>query len=560
MSKKVEKLYIYCRVSSNEQKEKGVSLVTQERTGRRVAKDLNMVAEVRNEQSASSATSRIADRYQLNKLMNEVKSGKVKNIWVSNIDRMSRNTDTWYGILKDLINYKINVYVGNGTKYSLNSSLDKLVVGILSQIAVYDNESRTVRFAENKVRKFLDGYYVHGTQLFGYQKISDGKGKILAEHETNSRHLKQMFKIYAKTGLVSDVSKYLMREGVRSIRNNKLKWSDATIRKILENETYAGVVYFDDKFSGQRYKRKCKALISRDLWNEVQDKMVNNKRRTSQVNRQNYDYLLTGMLYCGVCGYLCRGLKYEKNYKNLYYCGSKGEKFRNEKYDICDKRKSKSVNIDLLDNIVWNTFCDTIKNSHVLREMEKNSIISDKGSKQKLLIDKQVKEKRAERRDYSKQIAELQKKKLNVTKLYAEDVIKEKDLKELLSQINLTETEMNYNIEQVDIFLNEIKNTKKYIDWYKIYMTQVDKYYKMKSIKQKRKVLQQYIERIYVSYDFEDALHKVDINLKLALFDDVYNVTKRVGRKREYEIHEGSNSKSFYMESAKLGRKKKVNK
>lgn len=40
-------------------------------------------------------------------------------------------------------------------------------------------------------------------------------------------------------------------------------------------------------------------------------------------------------------------------------------------------------------------------------------------------------------------------------------------------------------------------------------------------------------------------------------FDDVYNVTKRVGRKSEYEIHEGSNSKSFYMESAKLGRKKK---
>ena len=79
----------------------------------------------------------------------------------------------------------------------------------------------------------------------------------------------------------------------------------------------------------------------------------------------------------------------------------------------------------------------------------------------------------------------------------------------------------------------------------------------MKSVKQKRKVLQQYVERIYVSYDYEDALHKVDINLKLALFDDVYNVTKRVGRKREYEVLEGTTSKSFYMESAKIGRKKK---
>ena len=38
---------------------------------------------------------------------------------------------------------------------------------------------------------------------------------------------------------------------------------------------------------------------------------------------------------------------------------------------------------------------------------------------------------------------------------------------------------------------------------------------------------------------------------------DVYNVTKRVGRKREYEVLEGTTSKSFYMESAKIGRKKK---
>ena len=317
MSKKAEKLYIYCRVSSREQKEKGMSLVTQERQGKKVAKDLNMIAEVRNEQSASSASSRIADRYQLNKLMNEVRDGKVKNIFVSNIDRMSRNTDTWYGILKDLVNFKVNVYVGNGTKYALDSSLDKLVVGILSQIAVYDNESRTVRFAENKVRKFLDGYYVHGTELFGYKKVSDGKGKKLAEHETNTRHLQNMFKTYAKTGLISDVQKYLMKEGVRSIRNKNLKWSEVTIRKILENETYAGVVYFDDKFSGQKYKRKCKNLVSRDLWNDVQNKLNSNANRALQRNAQNYDYLLTGILYCGVCGYLCRGIKYEKNYKNL---------------------------------------------------------------------------------------------------------------------------------------------------------------------------------------------------------------------------------------------------
>ena len=118
--------------------------------------------------------------------------------------------------------------------------------------------------------------------------------------------------------------------------------------------------------------------------------------------------------------------------------------------------------------------------------------------------------------------------------------------------------EKNHNIEQVDIFLNEMKNTKKYIDWYAIYMKEVESWLKLTNIKQKKGVLQEYVDRIYVSYDGDDAKHKVDIQLKLALFDDIYNVLERTGRKRVYEVAEGTKEKSFYLEKTKVGRKKKV--
>ena len=48
------------------------------------------------------------------------------------------------------------------------------------------------------------------------------------------------------------------------------------------------------------------------------------------------------------------------------------------------------------------------------------------------------------------------------------------------------------------------------------------------------------------------------MNLRLALFDDVYNLLERVGRKRKYEVEEGTKSKTFYLHESKKGRKKKI--
>ena len=89
-------------------------------------------------------------------------------------------------------------------------------------------------------------------------------------------------------------------------------------------------------------------------------------------------------------------------------------------------------------------------------------------------------------------------------------------------------------------------------------MKEVDNWPKIKKTIQKKKILEKFVEQIFVEWDEEDKTHRVEMNLRLALFDDVYNLLERVGRKRKYEVEEGTKSKTFYLHESKKGRKKKI--
>ena len=94
MSKK-ETLHIYTRVSSTNQSEKGMSLQTQRERGIEVSKQLGMNCNIWNEGGKSSFQDDLLNRPILVKLMEGFKDGSVKNIYVTDIDRLSRKGTSW---------------------------------------------------------------------------------------------------------------------------------------------------------------------------------------------------------------------------------------------------------------------------------------------------------------------------------------------------------------------------------------------------------------------------------------------------------------------------------
>ena len=567
MSKKEkDTLHIYTRVSTIGQSLKGMSLGEQKNRGIEVSKRLEMDYKIWNEGGKSSYEDTLINRTVLLRMIDGWKDGSIKNIYVTDFDRLSRKDTSWYIILRDIRLYNIKVYVGEGTLYDVTSYVDKLMLTVMSGVTQYDNEQRTQRFQRNKIRKFNEGYYIHGTTVFGYEKYTVGKGKKLREHsEGNGKIVKKIYSMFSKGKTIKDIQLWLVKEKIKSPRNN-FEWGQQQLINLLQNKTYIGEVTYTDKKSDTVYKNKCKRLIGDKVWFEVQKRFTDYYEETRQKNRQKHDYLLTSILYCGVCGYRMRGLRNKKTYRNIYYCGTKEEGWRNFIWkDGCNRNKSKSVNIDRLDDLVWNEMIETIKESKVLREMEKKSIIKVEGNRGEQLVKKQLSDKKIEKLELEKERIQHQQKRTKIYELWINGGMEEKEMNSLVGLVDKNIWEVNGKLEDLEIYVSRLYENKKWVDWFKIYMDDVKKWEQLTDVNKKKELLKTYMERVDVSYDGDDGLHKVEIYLRLHLFNDKYIITKdyerdelgRIKKGKEYKIEEGSKSKVMYMDKTKVGRKKK---
>ena len=146
----MENLHIYLRVSTDTQQTDGFGLENQKEVGLRVCEKLGMNPIIHNEGSKSSSSENIEDRPILNDLMFKINDGEVKNIWVFNNDRLSRNENVWNTIRITLRKNNVTLYVGEGTKYSLENFMDDFIFGVMSEVSKYDNRLRTERLRWGK--------------------------------------------------------------------------------------------------------------------------------------------------------------------------------------------------------------------------------------------------------------------------------------------------------------------------------------------------------------------------------------------------------------------------
>jgi site-specific DNA recombinase len=557
-------LHIYTRVSTTSQSEKGMSLINQRERGIEVSKSLGMDYQIWNEGGKSSFSDDLLNRPILMSLCDGWKDGSVKNVYVTDFDRLSRKGTSWYIILRDIEKYGINVYVSSGTKYDISNEYDKLMLTIVSGVSQFDNTQRTRRFQQNKIRKFCEGYYIHGTTVFGFEKYVVDKGKKLKEHSEYGKVVRQLFNMFSKGKTIKELQTYLLKEKVKSPRNN-VEWGQQQLLNLLRNKHYIGETVYTDKRSGKVYKGKCPSIVDKGVWFTVQRRFTDYFNEQQQRRRQTHDYLLTSILYCGVCGYRMRGLRNEKTYRNLYFCGSKEERWRSKKYDVCDKKKSKSVNIDRLDELVWNEVVGTIKDSSVLKEMKKKSILKDEGKRGEVLVKKQLREKTVEKKELEVKLQKFQNKRHQLMEWFMNDTVDEEQFNKLETTVEKNIWEVSGEIDEIDVYISRLHESKKWVDWYKIYMDDVKKWEKIKKVNDRKELLKQYLDRVIVKYDSDDKLHKVEMFLRLKLFNDKYKVTKdferdskgRILKGREYEVIDGESRKVMYLTETKVGRKKK---
>ena len=150
----MDTLYCYIRVSSDRQEKDGSSLDVQNDMGIKVSKKLNLKPDVKtyNEGSRSST---IHYREKFEQLKEDIKSKKVKYIWVQDRSRLFREMVEGVTFRSDYLErYKCVLYEGiTPNKIEFNSEDERLMYDIITRFQQSENIKRSEKSRYGKLRK-----------------------------------------------------------------------------------------------------------------------------------------------------------------------------------------------------------------------------------------------------------------------------------------------------------------------------------------------------------------------------------------------------------------------
>ena len=131
-----------------------------------------------------------------------------------------------------------------------------------------------------------------GQTVFGLRKGADKRFEL---DPATAPVVKRIFDEYAAGRSAKEIYTDLNNEGYRTSMGNP--FNKSSIRRILENEKYAGVYTFADI----RDEHGIPPIVDRELFDKVQ-KMIEKHHRSPASKKSGGGFLLTAKLFCGECG------------------------------------------------------------------------------------------------------------------------------------------------------------------------------------------------------------------------------------------------------------------
>lgn len=348
----------YCRYSSNHQQE--LSIEAQQRAIKDYCLSHNIeITEWYIDRAVSGQTD---DRPAFKRLLKDTEKGNIKMIIVHKLDRFSRN-------VADTFSYKYYFDDNNIELLSVTEDFgdDDLMFGINAVL-----NQRYVKNLSKEVMKGLKerGYkclFNGGKPPLGY-KIEDDKYVI---DESEAIIVREIFNLAAEGYGYNKIIQILNKKGYKTKRGNS--FGKNSIYELLRNEKYKGIYIFNKTAKRNSKKKRnshklkdeseiiridggCPAIVSTDLWERAN---ASRKMTAKVTTGAKFNYLLTGLVFCGECGSKMHGnpRQYGKRKYNTYKCNKRGNKFE------CN---CKEIRSDILENFVIDNLLKYFFNEEII--------------------------------------------------------------------------------------------------------------------------------------------------------------------------------------------------
>lgn len=287
---------LYIRVSTAEQKIHGLSLETQQENLDEWAKREQVIVVDHYIDPGISARKKASKRPGLQRMLDDVRAGKIDLIVFTKLDRWFRNVGEYYKVQEVLEKYHVD-WKTIQEDYDTSTAAGRLKINIMLSVA-QDEADRT----SERIKVVFDGKRERREALTGNTPTGyrlDGK-KIVKDEKTEPV-VGAFFRKYLSCGSISESQEYVLNEFQYRIDYQ-------LARKMLDSPVYYGFYYGVEDM--------CPPYITKDEFDRIQSMRTRTVRRV----KENRVYIFSGLISCGECGYRMGGRTNKRNRVPLYAC------------------------------------------------------------------------------------------------------------------------------------------------------------------------------------------------------------------------------------------------
>ena len=238
------------------------------------------------------------ERPALQRLLGDIKVGKVKIVVVYKVDRLTRSLAGFAKIV-DVLDAHGASFVSVTQSFNTTTSMGRLTLNMLLSFAQFEREIAGERIRDKIAASKAKGMWMGGTIPLGY----DIKDRKLVVNQPEAETVRLIFERYGELGSVALLQAELARRGFRSKRREGANgliagggtFSRGILYLILQNRLYRGEV----AHKGNVYPGRHEAIVASDLWQIVQDKLEANRSASSLAIGVKAPSLLTGLIFDG---------------------------------------------------------------------------------------------------------------------------------------------------------------------------------------------------------------------------------------------------------------------
>lgn len=344
---------IYIRVSTEEQALNGFSIRAQEEKLMYYATNIKdwHVYKIYSDEGISGKD--IKNRPSLQAMLNDIKDGKVNNVLVFKIDRLTRSTKDLIELVELFNNYDCDFNSLNEC-IDTSSATGRMFIKIIGIFAEFERENIVERVKLGFERKVREGYSIcSSTAPFGYDRPKGSNVLIINKKE--AKVVIEIFDKFLKNKSITHIVKMLNEKKIKTKKNKS--WTYKTIKLILTNTTYVGKVRYgiNKKYYFEQDGNHT-PIIHLDRFHEVQKKLSN-----KNITDAYYSHILK--CKCGS----------EMISKRIYKLTKEGKKKVYINYRC--KQKSKGCNKDISHIKLEKMFVDINQRWKYYTLEQKNSIL-----------------------------------------------------------------------------------------------------------------------------------------------------------------------------------------